>query len=201
VPGVVGVADAPGAGVLGSREEDDAAEEADGIQGEEESIDEAASKPVEVQRKPDPAAKDSGVVIQRAGRAAAIRDALRGVGTRIGSFGGQIKRGAGEAGTWLTTKAGPALKRGAIATGKGIGKGAEEVWRDALDLVTFVGRVASVTLRSLAQPRYLRIAAVARQVEETGVDALPIIGLMAIMISIVIGYQASRSSGPTAART
>jgi phospholipid/cholesterol/gamma-HCH transport system permease protein len=34
------------------------------------------------------------------------------------------------------------------------------------------------------------LPAISRQVAETGIDALPIIGLMAIMISIVIGYQA-----------
>jgi phospholipid/cholesterol/gamma-HCH transport system permease protein len=70
-----------------------------------------------------------------------------------------------------------------------IGRGADEFWRDALDVVAFVGRAAEATLRALARPRYLRLAAISRQVEETGVDALPIIGLMAIMISIVIGYQ------------
>jgi phospholipid/cholesterol/gamma-HCH transport system permease protein len=70
-----------------------------------------------------------------------------------------------------------------------IGKGADEFWRDALDVVTFVGRAAEATIRSLIRPRYLRLAAISRQVEETGVNALPIIALMAIMISIVIGYQ------------
>jgi phospholipid/cholesterol/gamma-HCH transport system permease protein len=70
-----------------------------------------------------------------------------------------------------------------------IGKGADEFWRDTLDVISFVGRAADATIRSLAHPRYLRLAAISRQVEETGVNALPIIGLMAIMISIVIGYQ------------
>ena len=71
-----------------------------------------------------------------------------------------------------------------------IGKGADEFWRDTSDVIAFVGRAASATLRAIAKPRYLRLAAVSRQVAETGVDALPIVGLMAIMISIVIGYQA-----------
>jgi phospholipid/cholesterol/gamma-HCH transport system permease protein len=70
-----------------------------------------------------------------------------------------------------------------------LGKGAEEFLRDAIDVVAFVGRAAEATARSLVQPRHLRLAAITRQVEETGVNALPIIGLMAIMISIVIGYQ------------
>ena len=70
-----------------------------------------------------------------------------------------------------------------------LGKGADEFWRDTLDVIAFVGRAANATVRSLVHPRYLRLAAISRQVEETGVNALPIVGLMAIMISIVIGYQ------------
>ena len=70
-----------------------------------------------------------------------------------------------------------------------IGRGADEFWHDTLDVIAFVGRAAEATLRAVVHPRYLRLAAIARQVEETGVNALPIVGLMAIMISIVIGYQ------------
>lgn len=70
-----------------------------------------------------------------------------------------------------------------------IGKGADEAWRDTLDIVTFLGRVSSVTRHALLHPRYLRLAAVSHQVMATGISALPIIGLMAVMISIVIGYQ------------
>jgi phospholipid/cholesterol/gamma-HCH transport system permease protein len=70
-----------------------------------------------------------------------------------------------------------------------LGKGADDFWRDTLDIIAFVGRGASATLRALLRPRYLSLAAISRQVSETGVDALPIVGLMAIMISVVIGYQ------------
>jgi phospholipid/cholesterol/gamma-HCH transport system permease protein len=70
-----------------------------------------------------------------------------------------------------------------------LGKGANEFRRDTVDVIAFVGRAANATVRSLVHPRYLRLAAISRQVEETGVNALPIVGLMAIMISIVIGYQ------------
>ncbi len=70
-----------------------------------------------------------------------------------------------------------------------LGKGAVFAWRDTLDIITFVGRAAIATVRALINPRYLRLAAISRHVEETGVYALPIIGLMAVMISVVIGYQ------------
>jgi phospholipid/cholesterol/gamma-HCH transport system permease protein len=71
----------------------------------------------------------------------------------------------------------------------GLGKGADDAWHDTLDIITFVGRAASATLHALIRPRDLRLASVSRQIAETGIDALPIIGLMAVMISVVIAYQ------------
>jgi len=70
-----------------------------------------------------------------------------------------------------------------------IGKSADDAWRDMLDLIGFVGRASSWTVRTLLHPGTLRPASIARHVAETGIQALPIIGLMAVMIAIVIGYQ------------
>ena len=70
-----------------------------------------------------------------------------------------------------------------------IGKGVHETRHEALDVVTFVGRAASWTTNSLLHPHCLRPAAIARHITETGIQALPIIGLMAFMIAIVVGYQ------------
>ena len=70
-----------------------------------------------------------------------------------------------------------------------LGKSAHDVRHEALDLITFVGRAASWTVNSLINPSCLRPAAISRHVSETGIQALPIIGLMAVMIAVVIGYQ------------
>jgi phospholipid/cholesterol/gamma-HCH transport system permease protein len=70
-----------------------------------------------------------------------------------------------------------------------LGKGAEDAWHDTLDVITFVGEAASLIGLALIHPRSVRLAAVSRHISETGIHALPIIGLMAVMISIVIGYQ------------
>ena len=70
-----------------------------------------------------------------------------------------------------------------------LGKGAHDARHEALDLVSFVGRVASWTLGALIHPSRLRPAAISRHIAETGIQALPIIGLMAVMIAVVIGYQ------------
>src|SRR5437016_2412935 len=70
-----------------------------------------------------------------------------------------------------------------------LGKGADEAWHDTLDIITFIGRAASFLGYALTHLRALRLPSISRQVRETGINALPIVGLMAIMISVVIGYQ------------
>jgi phospholipid/cholesterol/gamma-HCH transport system permease protein len=70
-----------------------------------------------------------------------------------------------------------------------LGKGAQSARQDARDIISFVGRAASWTAGSLIRPDSLRPASISRHVAETGIHALPIVGLMAVMIAIVIGYQ------------
>ncbi|MDP1535193.1 MAG: ABC transporter permease [Rubrivivax sp.] len=70
-----------------------------------------------------------------------------------------------------------------------LGKAAHDVRHEVVDLVTFVGRAVSWTIGALLHPSRLRPASISRHIAETGIHALPIIGLMAVMIAIVIGYQ------------
>ena len=70
-----------------------------------------------------------------------------------------------------------------------LGKGSHDARHEARDLITFVGRAASWTVGALLHPGRLRPAAISRHVAETGIQALPIVGLMAVMIAVVLGYQ------------
>jgi phospholipid/cholesterol/gamma-HCH transport system permease protein len=70
-----------------------------------------------------------------------------------------------------------------------LGRSADEVWHDSLAVIDFSGRVASAVVHAIRHPRTLRPAAISRHVAQTGVDAMPIVALMALMISVVIGYQ------------
>jgi phospholipid/cholesterol/gamma-HCH transport system permease protein len=70
-----------------------------------------------------------------------------------------------------------------------LGRAAVEVWHETLAIVAFAGRAASTAAHSVIRPASLRFPAISRHIEETGIDALPIVGMMAVMISIVIGYQ------------
>lgn len=70
-----------------------------------------------------------------------------------------------------------------------LGKGTDEALRDTYDVIAFVARALNAIVRTLFHPGLLRPASISRQIAETGINALPIVGLMAIMIAIVIGYQ------------
>jgi phospholipid/cholesterol/gamma-HCH transport system permease protein len=70
-----------------------------------------------------------------------------------------------------------------------VGKASENAWHEARDVISFLGRSCNVLVAALIHPSTLRLPAIARHVSETGIHALPIVGLMAVMISIVVGYQ------------
>ena len=70
-----------------------------------------------------------------------------------------------------------------------IGKGADDAWHDMVDVIAFLARALNAVAATLVRPATWRLPAVSRQVAETGVGALPIVGLLAVMISIVIAYQ------------
>jgi phospholipid/cholesterol/gamma-HCH transport system permease protein len=70
-----------------------------------------------------------------------------------------------------------------------LGTGADDARRDAVDVIAFLARALNAVAVTLVQPATWRLPSVSRQISETGVGALPIVGLLAIMISIVIAYQ------------
>jgi phospholipid/cholesterol/gamma-HCH transport system permease protein len=59
---------------------------------------------------------------------------------------------------------------------------------EARHLLEFFGRIASVFSRSFAHIKALRIPSIARHVHETGVSAIPIVCLIAFLISVVVAY-------------
>lgn len=56
-------------------------------------------------------------------------------------------------------------------------------------LIGFLGLVAIAAARTVRHPRRLRFTSLLAQMEQTGVDALPIVGLLAFLIGIVVAYQ------------
>jgi phospholipid/cholesterol/gamma-HCH transport system permease protein len=71
-----------------------------------------------------------------------------------------------------------------------IGRTATHTFFLALSMLGYLGRVTVETIEAFAKPKHnLRVAAIFNQVEETGINALPIVGLLSFLIGVVIAYQ------------
>ncbi|HEX4269769.1 MAG TPA: MlaE family lipid ABC transporter permease subunit [Rhizomicrobium sp.] len=71
-----------------------------------------------------------------------------------------------------------------------IGKATVHAGQQGYRILGYLGRVTVETGEAIVSPRgNLRVAALIHQVEETGINALPIVGLLAFLIGVVLAYQ------------
>jgi len=71
-----------------------------------------------------------------------------------------------------------------------IGRATVHVYTQTVEMLAYLGRVTVETGEAIVRPRgNLRVAAMFHQIEETGINALPIVGLLAFLIGIVLAYQ------------
>jgi phospholipid/cholesterol/gamma-HCH transport system permease protein len=71
-----------------------------------------------------------------------------------------------------------------------IGREATHAFFQAISMLGYLGRVTVESIEAFARPRHnLRIAAIFHQIEEVGINALPIVGLLSFLIGVVIAYQ------------
>jgi phospholipid/cholesterol/gamma-HCH transport system permease protein len=70
-----------------------------------------------------------------------------------------------------------------------IGRGLCHGLHQGYQLVGFFGLVAFETAATVLRPRRLRVAALVHQMEEVGLNALPIVGLLSFLIGVVFAYQ------------
>ncbi|MBV9046485.1 MAG: MlaE family lipid ABC transporter permease subunit [Alphaproteobacteria bacterium] len=71
-----------------------------------------------------------------------------------------------------------------------IGKGTMHGLEQGVGILNYMGRVTVEATEAIYHPRgNLRIAALFHQIEETGINALPIVGLLSFLIGIVLAYQ------------
>jgi phospholipid/cholesterol/gamma-HCH transport system permease protein len=77
----------------------------------------------------------------------------------------------------------------ALAT---IGRTAWGAGRDLFEGLAFFGRTCATFLRALVRPRRLRPISIARHVYDTGITAMPIVALIAFLISVIIAYMSAR---------
>jgi phospholipid/cholesterol/gamma-HCH transport system permease protein len=71
-----------------------------------------------------------------------------------------------------------------------IGRATHTVLIQAVGIVGYIGQVTLEWLEALYAPRgNLRVAALVHQIEEVGINALPIVGLLMFLMGIVLAYQ------------
>ena len=80
---------------------------------------------------------------------------------------------------------------GFLALLEHLGGGLFAAGRHGRDLLNFYGLVSMVFFRTMMNPRRLRPKALVTQIEITGLNALPIVGLLSFMIGIVLAYLMS----------
>jgi phospholipid/cholesterol/gamma-HCH transport system permease protein len=70
-----------------------------------------------------------------------------------------------------------------------VGRATVDALRAGRDFVSFFGAAVVTFLRALLQPRRLRWTSLVYQMEQVGFNALPIVGLIAFLIGVVLAYQ------------
>lgn len=70
-----------------------------------------------------------------------------------------------------------------------VGRHAHRLLNRYIQFLAFVGNLAAVAGRSLLKPWHIRGSLVVRELQNAGVTALPIVGLLTFLIGIVIAYQ------------
>jgi len=64
--------------------------------------------------------------------------------------------------------------------------------RDFAQDLAFVGRTSVTAVRALTSPRRLRPISIARHVYDTGLTAIPIVSLIAFLISVIVAYMSAQ---------
>ncbi|MEB0046102.1 MULTISPECIES: ABC transporter permease [unclassified Pseudomonas] len=69
-----------------------------------------------------------------------------------------------------------------------IGRAVDAVWQDTLQLLGFVGLILETIARHLFRPKRWRITPMVAHIEQTGLDAAPIVALLTFLVGAVVAF-------------
>lgn len=117
-------------------------------------------------------------------------DELESAGKQVSSHGAddQVKRTLALIAAWSAAAKNPP-KPYAAGFLEGIGRHAEGQLQEYLRFLNFLGSLFHMVWRALLRPWRIRWPLVVRELEIAGLNALPIVGLLAFLLGIVIAYQ------------
>jgi|TARA_R110002072_G_scaffold121684_8_gene255874 phospholipid/cholesterol/gamma-HCH transport system permease protein len=69
------------------------------------------------------------------------------------------------------------------------GRATIEIFQQSRELLSFLGLTTILLWRSLRRPGRIRLTSLAFHLERTGIDSLPIVGLLSFLIGVVLAYM------------
>jgi len=69
-----------------------------------------------------------------------------------------------------------------------IGRAVDTVWQDTLQLLGFIGLILETLVRGFFHPRRWRITPTVAHIEQTGLDAAPIVALLTFLVGAVVAF-------------
>lgn len=81
-----------------------------------------------------------------------------------------------------------------------LGEGAVKALLMARELLIFIGQSAVIFAQIIRRPKRLRFGEVTHHIEQIGINAIPIISLIAFLISVVLAYQSVEQLRPMGAQ-
>ena len=70
-----------------------------------------------------------------------------------------------------------------------MGRALDDAWTTTLEIIGFLGLVLETLVRTLANPRRLRVTSTAYHMEQAGLNAVPIVCMITFLIGAVMAYQ------------
>ncbi len=70
-----------------------------------------------------------------------------------------------------------------------VGRAFIEALEECADLVSFLGATVITAGRAIVEPRRIRFTSLISHMEQVGLNAMPIVGLLSFLIGVVIAYQ------------
>lgn len=69
-----------------------------------------------------------------------------------------------------------------------VGRSGVQQAKNTRDAVGFFGRIVMTMVRAMRSVHHLRLPSIARHIYETGIQAIPIVSLIAFLISVIVAY-------------
>lgn len=76
-----------------------------------------------------------------------------------------------------------------VAVVERVGKATYQIGGEGRDLVNFLGHSVIVMGRSIAHPGKVRLTPLVHHIEQAGLNAIPIVGLISFLIGVVLAFQ------------